>query len=223
MKFFFAPLQGYTDAAYRIFHNEMYQGCIDCYYTPFIRVEHGEVRKKDLKEIESLNSSAKTVPQIIVKNVDEFKILTQTIIEKGCKEIDINMGCPFPLQTNRGRGAGILSNPKEVATLLREVSKMQDVEFSLKMRLGHKDNKEWTCLVDDINSTKLKHITIHPRIATQQYKGSVDIDEFRQFCDKIKHKIVYNGDITAITQIDSLRSLFPELYGIMIGLIIKNT
>ena len=51
MKFFFAPLQGYTDAAYRRFHNETFDGCIDSYYTHFLRVEHGDVRAKDLRDI----------------------------------------------------------------------------------------------------------------------------------------------------------------------------
>ena len=40
----FAPLQGYTDAAYRQAHACIFGG-IDTYYSPFVRVEHGEIRR----------------------------------------------------------------------------------------------------------------------------------------------------------------------------------
>ena len=38
----FAPLQGYTDAVYRLAHARIFGG-IDTYYSPFVRVEHGEI------------------------------------------------------------------------------------------------------------------------------------------------------------------------------------
>ena len=46
----FAPLQGYTDAAYRQAHACIFGG-IDTYYSPFVRVEHGEIRRKDIRDI----------------------------------------------------------------------------------------------------------------------------------------------------------------------------
>ena len=45
----FAPLQGYTEAIYRQAHARIFGG-IESYYTPFVRVEHGEIRKKDMRE-----------------------------------------------------------------------------------------------------------------------------------------------------------------------------
>ena len=37
----FAPLQGYTEAAYRNAHAAVFGG-IDVYHTPFVRVDRGE-------------------------------------------------------------------------------------------------------------------------------------------------------------------------------------
>lgn len=51
-KIFAAPLQGYTDVPWRHFHAELYGG-IDAYFTPFIRVERGEIRQRDLKALSS--------------------------------------------------------------------------------------------------------------------------------------------------------------------------
>jgi tRNA-dihydrouridine synthase len=38
----FAPLQGYTDAVYRRAHARIFGG-IETYYSPFVRMEHGEM------------------------------------------------------------------------------------------------------------------------------------------------------------------------------------
>ncbi len=40
---YFAPLQGYTEDAYRRIHNELCGG-IKEYFTPFVRLENGGVR-----------------------------------------------------------------------------------------------------------------------------------------------------------------------------------
>ena len=45
-----APLQGYTEAPWRKLHNEIFGG-IKKYYAPFMRIEHGDYRKKDLRDI----------------------------------------------------------------------------------------------------------------------------------------------------------------------------
>ena len=59
----FAPLQGYTDAVYRRAHWECVGG-VDEYYTPFVRIEKGEVRKKDLRDTDpAANEAVPTVPQ----------------------------------------------------------------------------------------------------------------------------------------------------------------
>ena len=70
----FAPLQGYTDAVYRRAHHECVGG-IDEYYTPFVRLEKGEVRKKDLRDTDPVNNmGVPTVPQAIAKD-DVFSSL----------------------------------------------------------------------------------------------------------------------------------------------------
>lgn len=218
MKLYFAPLQGYTDAAYRRFHNEIFGGCIDCYFTPFLRLEHGAVRSKDLRDI-SPEANAKTnlIPQIIAKDVEELKHLVEIVTAVGYENIDLNIGCPFPLQVKRGRGAGLLSQPHLMKAILTEISKHPDVTFSIKMRLGCSCKDEWRQYVPIINDTPLSHVTLHPRVASQQYKGDIDIDSFGDFVSLISHPVVYNGDITSTAQIDEIINRFPGLYAIMIG------
>ena len=61
----FAPLQGYTEAIYRQAHARIFGG-VESYYTPFIRVEHGEIRKKDMREITLENNrGVQLIPQLL--------------------------------------------------------------------------------------------------------------------------------------------------------------
>ena len=77
----FSPLQGYTD---RIYRNAFahYFGGVEVYYTPFIRVEKGALRKRDLRDIEpETNTVADLIPQILPGSADEFRLLTDTVHE----------------------------------------------------------------------------------------------------------------------------------------------
>ena len=65
----FAPLQGYTDDAYRRFHHQL-MGGVATYTTPFLRVEGGGVRSKDLRDVApEHNQGVPVVPQIIFKSM----------------------------------------------------------------------------------------------------------------------------------------------------------
>ena len=87
IKILFAPLQGYTTAPYRKAHAEIFGG-VDAYYAPFLRIENGQPREKDLRDLESpdidgianansvgnadaTGADYKVVPQIIANSVHE--------------------------------------------------------------------------------------------------------------------------------------------------------
>lgn len=73
---FFAPLQGFTDAAYRKAHQAICGG-VAGYYAPFLRLEHGELRRRVVRDVEP--SDVPLVPQVIAAEVDEFRVLTQVL------------------------------------------------------------------------------------------------------------------------------------------------
>ena len=142
----FAPLQGYTEAIYRQAHARIFGG-VESYYTPFVRVEHGEIRKKDMREITLENNrGVQLIPQLIAPDVDKMEQIIALFIEKGYKNVDINLGCPFPLLAKRHNGSGMLPYPEEVRELLTAAIKNHpDLQFSVKMRLGWENPEE--CLV----------------------------------------------------------------------------
>ena len=213
----FAPLQGYTDAAYRYWHNRLIGG-ISCYYSPFIRIEKSDIRAKDLRDIlPENNEGLNLVPQIIVNGKDELDFLSAKIRELGYSRIDINLGCPFPLQTKKGRGAALLSDPQKVQELMEAIKDNDDIHYSVKMRLGMSSAEEFYPLIDIINDAPLRHVALHPRVATQQYKGNVDMLSFERISGEITHPLIYNGDITNLGEINSIDSRYATLSAIMIG------
>ncbi len=242
LKILFAPLQGYTTGIYRKAHAEIFGG-VDAYYAPFLRIENGKPREKDLRDLENAHAecsgnadskcaenakgngaSYKVVPQIIANSINEFQALTDALLQKGFTEIDFNMGCPFPMQVNRHRGAGLLNDTQTVQAIMDEIKKFSraangtaSVKFSVKMRLGQNFPDEAFALLPILNEAPLSHITLHPRLGKQQYKGALDFGSFERFYSECKHTLVYNGDITSVSQIREMEQRYPKLAGVMIG------
>ena len=221
-----APLQGYTDAIYRQAHHECVGG-VDEYYTPFVRVEKGEVRRKDLRDTDpERNAGVPTVPQVIANGGDEFARLCDALQQQGWRRIDLNMGCPFPMQVRAGRGSGLLSHPDRVEEILREMQRRPEVVFSAKMRTGWESVDEGLSCMNIINAMPLLHVTLHPRLGRQQYKGTPDLEAFARFLEACRHPMVYNGDIMhaecgkwEVGNVDGtdISALFPDLKGVMLG------
>ena len=159
------------------------------------------------------------MPQVIAKDADEFARLCDAVQGLGWSRIDLNMGCPFPMQVKAGRGSGLLSHPDRVKAICKEMQRRPEVAFSIKMRLGQESAEESMALLPIINEMPLLHVTLHPRLGKQQYKGIPDSGAFRKFTEICSHPMVYNGDIS-LTPHPPLLGGEGELYrlrGIMLG------
>ena len=212
----FAPLQGYTDYIYRNLHNEHF-GAIDTYYTPFIRLEKNTFRAKDLRDIEPKHNFAPITPQLIAATPFELLQISKCLVEKGYKNIDINLGCPHPPMASRHKGAVLLAHPSELTLLLKTLEQMPHIRFSLKLRLGWENPDDTLRLIPILEQYPFHHVTIHARTAKQQYKGTPDENAFARIYDRINLPLFYNGDITTIEDITHLITRYPRLRGVMIG------
>lgn len=218
LKLYMAPLQGFTEAEYRHAHCATYGNVCAELYTPFLRVDKGEVWARGLRDaLSPLNSPQGVVPQIIVGSINEFDLLSTTLKARQFKRIDINLGCPFPPQVKRGRGAGTLLNTPLLHLLSQRIAADTQCSYSVKMRLGVDAPNQWIEPLTILNDTPLTHITLHPRIASDQYRGEVRRDMFAAFASHCRHPLIYNGDILTPADIASLPALLPSIAGIMAG------
>lgn len=212
-----APVQGHTDAAWRHYHKETYGGD-NVYYTPFIRLERGDFRQHDLKDyLSDLNDNHELVAQVIFRNMDELRPLVAGLVERGAMRIDLNTGCPFPLQTARGRGAAFVGNKEEYAKIPEILNQYPDVRFSIKMRLGFADPDEWREVMPIINEMNLQHLALHPRVAKQQYGGELYYDRFADFLEQSKNPVIFNGEIKTPEDIEGIKKRFPGIADVMTG------
>lgn len=213
----FAPLQGYTDCAYRRAHCEV-AGGVDEYYTPFVRLENGAPRRKDLRDIDlERNEGVPTVPQVIARDRDEFARLCDAVQAAGWNRIDLNMGCPFPMQMGAGRGCGLLVHADRIAEIAGEMQRRRDVTFSVKMRLGLECVEEGMDLLPIVNEMPLVHVVVHPRVGKQQYKGVPDREAFGRFAEGCRLPVVYNGDLLSVDDVAAVMQCCPTLKGVMLG------
>jgi tRNA-dihydrouridine synthase len=213
-----SPLQGFTDFRFRnAFHK--YFGGIDTFYSPYIRLNGKMVIKssyqRDLK-LEN-NDTLEVIPQVMTNDPDEFLFVTKYIQELGYKELNWNLGCPYPMVTKQGMGSGLICNPEKIDEILKRVHSETDVLVSMKMRMGYENAEEIQSVFPILDQYPLKNIAIHARIGKQLYKGGVDLDSFEKCIENTKHKLYYNGDITSVAAFKKLQSRFPQIDHWMIG------
>jgi tRNA-dihydrouridine synthase len=121
------------------------------------------------------------------------------------------------MQTKLARGSAMLSSPVLVEEIANRMKKRSDLRFSVKMRLGWKESDEWRQILPILHDIPLEHITLHPRIGIQQYKGEVNMEMFKMFYEACQHPLIYNGDIQTLDDLARMEEEFPRLTGIMMG------
>ena len=213
-----SPLQGFTDFRFRnAFHK--YFGGIDTFYSPYIRFNGKLVIKSSYKRDLALehNNSLEVIPQIMTNDAEEFLFVVKYIQELGYKELNWNLGCPYPMVTKRGMGSGLICNPEKINHILDRVHTETDVLVSMKMRMGYETPEEIQEVFPILDKYPLKNIAIHARIGKQLYKGGVDWDSFQKCIDNTKHKLYYNGDITSVAAFKKAQERFPSIDHWMIG------
>ena len=215
---YLAPIQGLFNYHFRKVLTHHATG-FKKYFTPFVRT-HGldQYEARDLREItESIDSPVKTIPQIMGNQPDLVVSLCKRIKSMGFQEINLNMGCPYPMVTKKGMGSGILPNPDQIDAVLEGVFSQIDIDFSVKMRLGMEDRGEMELIIPVLNKYPLHEVIVHPRLGKQMYKGTVDLDAFSECLEQIKAPMVYNGDIITPEDFQELKNTYPQVNTWMIG------
>ncbi len=212
-----APLQGVTDNVWRMAQHEVFGG-VDAYYAPFMRVEHGQIRRKDLRDVEpERNEGTVLIPQILACQPDHALMMVQALQGMGYSRIDINLGCPFPPIALHRKGSGMLAYPDLVEALFKALAAVSGVEYSVKMRLGWDRNDQWRDILPMMDILKPVNIAVHPRIGKQQYKGELDIEQFEALLGASSWPVVYNGSLRTVEDIEDVVGRYPCIAAVMVG------
>ncbi|MBE7646564.1 tRNA dihydrouridine synthase [Tenacibaculum finnmarkense] len=213
-----SPLQGFTDFRFRNAQHK-YFGGIDTYYAPYIRLNGKMVIKSSYKRdlLPENNNTLTVIPQVITNDPDEFLFVAKYVQSLGYKELNWNLGCPYPMVTKSGMGSGLICNPAKIDEVLHKAHNESDILVSMKMRMGYENSEEILNSFPILDKYPLKNIAIHARIGKQLYKGGVDLDAFQKCIDVAKHQLYYNGDITNVAGFKAMQERFPSISHFMIG------
>ena len=213
------PFQGITDAPFRNVFKRHFGG-IDKFYTPFFTGIHKEEHAKNLQgeEIDPHYNDVETLtPQILSTDAEEILRFAKQCQQLGYKEINLNLGCPFPRVANKKRGSGLLPYPDKVGTMLERVFEEIDIKFSVKCRLGYFDPKEIDAILPIFNKFPISELIIHPRIGKQLYKGEADVERFKALIPYINAPLVYNGDIVSEESFNRISNAVQPVNQFMLG------
>ena len=213
-----SPLQGFTDFRFRNAQNKIFGG-IDMFYSPYIRLNGKMVIKPSYERdlLPENNLDLEVIPQVITNDADEFLFVAKYVQGLGYKELNWNLGCPYPMVTKSGMGSGLIANPERINNILHRAHSESDILLSMKMRLGYDNSEEILDVLPILDTYPIKNIAIHARIGKQLYKGGVNLDAFQHCVDNTKHKLYYNGDITTVAKFHEMQQRFPSIDHWMIG------
>ena len=217
-KIYLAPFQGITTYTYREVYTK-YFGGVDKLYTPFFTgiQKPNSLAKRAFEFNFTKQNNVEVVPQMLSKDSIEITKFANFCDKKGFKEVNWNLGCPYPRVANKRRGSGMLPYPEMVGEILEQVMPNINIDFSIKCRLGYFSEDEIFELMKVYNSFGLSELTIHARLGKQLYKGDVNIEAFNRALSISNTSMVYNGDVFSIVDFNDFNSKLPETNSWMIG------
>lgn len=218
MNLYFAPLEGITTNVYRTTHAAVFGSC-DRYFAPFITPSDNErVSRKGLRDVlPEKNEGTTLTVQVLTSRSDSFLKFARKVKALGYREININLGCPFPRVVQKGRGAGMLQDVEALDRFLDGIFSSADISVSIKTRTGFYSGEEMARLMEVYNEYPIRELTIHPRAREEFYKGTPDMAAFSLAYNCAKMPVCYNGDIETAQDFADISKTYPDLSGVMIG------
>ena len=118
------------------------------------------------------------IPQVITNDPDEFLYVAKYVQSLGYKELNWNLGCPYPMVTKSGMGSGLICNPARIDEVLHKAHNETDILVSMKMRMGYENSQEILAAFPTLDKYPLKNIAIHARIGKATVQRSCRLGSF---------------------------------------------
>ena len=221
MEFLFAPMEGVTGRIYRRVHARFFPG-VSHYYAPFFSPSgdhHFPLRGlTDLLPEE--NPGVDLVPQLLTNRAEDFIWAAASLMDRGYKEVDLNLGCPSGTVVAKRKGAGFLLLPQELDAFLEAVfsaPELSGLSLSLKTRIGFADEGEWERLLGIYRQYPLSQLIVHPRLRSDFYTGPVRPAAFALALGGSPFPVTWNGDVFSPADLETLRARYPGLDRVMLG------
>lgn len=206
----FAPMEGITDEPYRIAMLKTFPEW-DQFFTDFLRVPTvGKINEKMIMEHYGprihANSSwrKKNSFQILTTPRAQTQLVTEILESMKMHHLDLNLGCPSKKVNSHLGGAYLLSDHKALRTVLQTIRKNFTGRFTVKMRIGYRDDIHFLDTLKLIEDEGVEAITLHARTRDQLYKGVADWNYISKAVSEVKIPLIGNGDIWVVEDIEKI-------------------
>jgi tRNA-dihydrouridine synthase B len=119
----------------------------------------------------------------------------------GADIIDLNMGCPMPKITSKGKGAALMRDVPAAARILRAMRRALRVPLSVKIRGGWDDAHLNAVEVARMAEAEgVDAITVHPRTRSQRFAGKAPWTIIAEVVDAVRIPVTGNGDVRSMAE-----------------------
>jgi len=121
--------------------------------------------------------------------------------ELGADIVDLNMGCPMPKITSKGKGAALMKDVAATARLLRAMRQSIAVPFTIKIRGGWDDEHLNAVEVARMAEEEgIDAITVHPRTRSQRFTGKAPWTIIAEVVQAVRIPVTGNGDVHSMAE-----------------------
>jgi len=121
--------------------------------------------------------------------------------ELGADIVDLNMGCPMPKITSKGKGAALMKDVLGTARLLRAMRQSIAVPFTIKIRGGWDDEHLNAVEVARMAEGEgIDAITVHPRTRSQRFTGKAPWAIIAEVVQAVRIPVTGNGDVHSMAE-----------------------
>lgn len=222
MQYYFAPMEGLTDAVCRRTHCRFYpgEGQADRYYLPFVSPtkENALNPRKQRDLLPENNEGVPAIPQVLCKDAAVFLRFAKDLAAMGYREVNLNLGCPSGTVVAKGKGAGMLRDPDALDYFLDQVfSGSPEIKVSVKTRLGLRDPEEFDEILAVLDRYPICELTIHPRTQKAFYVGPVNLPVFERALAHTHLPVCYNGSLATAAGCQAFGAQHPSVKALMLG------
>ena len=134
--------------------------------------------------------------QLLGKDADLLARAAERCQVLGADIVDLNMGCPMPKITGKGKGAALMRDVTGTALILRALKKALSVPFTVKIRGGWDDEHLNAVEVAQMAEAEgVDAITVHPRTRSQRFTGRAPWTIIKEVVEAVRIPVTGNGDV----------------------------
>jgi len=210
-----APLAGITNLPMRLIAKEAGCGLVCSEMVSANGLVYQS--KKTQRIIESTPAEKPLSVQIFGSDPAIMADAARIVADAGVDILDINFGCSVRKILKSGSGAALMKSPGQTQAVLQSVRSAVQIPLTIKIRTGwQKNGQDARTIAKIAEDAGVDAIAIHPRLATQAFKGCADWNVIADIKSRVSIPVIGNGDV--VTAHDALAMInHTKCDAVMIG------